>query len=128
MFTLFLGFTKSYSEINLSIMENQSETNTFTRKVLDDYSVQLLVQFISVTAACTILVYGMYTVAPQTIDLHGSSDLIFILPLVVYGIFRYLFLVFERSTGNDAAKEILNDWHILIVSLFWGISVLVMLS
>jgi 4-hydroxybenzoate polyprenyltransferase len=128
MITLFLGFTKRYSEINLSIMENQSKTNTVTRKVLDDYSVQLLSQFISVTSASTILAYGMYTVAPQTIALHGSSDLIFTLPLVTYGIFRYLFLVFKRSSGNDAAKEILNDWHILIVSLFWGISVLIILS
>jgi 4-hydroxybenzoate polyprenyltransferase len=128
MITLFLGFTKRYSEINLSIMENHSETNTFTRKVLDDYSVRLLDQFISVTAACTILAYGMYTVAPQTISLHGSSDLIFTLPLVVYGIFRYLFLVYQRSSGNDAAKEILQDWHMLMVSLSWGISVLIILT
>jgi hypothetical protein len=79
----------------------------------------MLEQFISVTAACTILSFGLYTVSPQTIALHGTENLIYTLPFVIYGIFRYLFLLHHKAKGNDTAKDLLTDWHLLVTVLAW---------
>ena len=117
MVTLFLGFSKRRSE--LLMLESSGESSNLTRKVLDDYSPAMLEQFISVTAACTILSFGLYTMSPQTIALHGTENLIYTLPFVIYGIFRYLFLLHHKAKGNDTAKDLLTDWHLLVTVLAW---------
>ncbi|MEQ5801233.1 hypothetical protein [Halomonas sp. H10-9-1] len=93
--------------------------NGLTRRVLDDYSPEMLEQFIAVTAACTIISYGLYTVSPKTVAIHGSDDLIVTLPFVVYGIFRYLFLLHRRAKGNDTAKDLVQDRHLLVTVAAW---------
>ncbi len=118
MITLFLGFAKRRAE--LLMLETTEEThNSLTRRVLDEYNPRMLDQFISVTAACTILAYGLYTVSPQTVALHGSDKLIYTLPFVVYGIFRYLYLLHQRAKGNDTAKELVQDGHLLVTVTAW---------
>lgn len=117
MVTLFLGFSKRRSE--LLMLESSGDSSNLTRKVLDDYSPAMLEQFISVTAACTILSFGLYTMSPQTIALHGTKNLIYTLPFVIYGIFRYLFLLHHKAKGNDTAKDLLTDWHLLVTVLAW---------
>ena len=117
MVTLFLGFSKRRAE--LLMLENSGDSSKLTRKVLNDYSPAMLEQFISVTAACTILSFGLYTMSPQTIALHGTEDLIYTLPFVIYGIFRYLFLLHHKAKGNDTAKDLLTDWHLLLTVLTW---------
>lgn len=117
MVTLFLGFSKRRAE--LLVLESSGADSNITRKVLDDYSPALLEQFIGITAACTILSFGLYTVSPQTIALHGTDDLIYTLPFVIYGVFRYLFLLHHKAKGSDTAKDLLTDWHLLITVVFW---------
>lgn len=117
MVTLFLGFSKRRAE--LLMLESSGDSSNLTRKVLDDYSPAVLEQFISVTAACTVLSFGLYTMSPQTIALHGTEDLIYTLPFVIYGIFRYLFLLHHKAKGNDTAKDLLTDWHLLLTVLAW---------
>ncbi|WP_445001100.1 decaprenyl-phosphate phosphoribosyltransferase [Halomonas mongoliensis] len=118
MVTLFLGFAKRRAE--LLMLEYTVELDRgLTRRVLDDYSPEMLEQFIAVTAACTILAYGLYTVSPQTVAVHGSDNLIYTLPFVVYGIFRYLFLLHRRAKGNDTAKDLVQDRHLLITVVAW---------
>jgi len=118
MVTLFLGFAKRRAEL-LMLESIEGANNGLTRRVLDDYSPQMLEQFISVTAACTIIAYGLYTVAPQTVEIHGSNNLIYTLPFVVYGIFRYLFLLHRRAKGNDTAKDLVQDHHLLLTVAGW---------
>lgn len=118
MVTLFLGFAKRRAEL-LMLEATEGANNGLTRRVLDDYSPEMLEQFIAVTAACTILAYGLYTVSPQTIAIHGSDHLIYTLPFVVYGIFRYLFLLHRRAKGNDTAKDLVQDRHLLITMVAW---------
>ena len=117
MVTLFLGFSKRRAE--LLMLENSDGNSTLTRKVLDDYSPAVLEQYISITAACTVLSFGLYTVSPQTIALHGTENLIYTLPFVIYGIFRYLFLLHHKAKGNDTAKDLLTDAHLLLTVLAW---------
>ncbi|WP_348815929.1 decaprenyl-phosphate phosphoribosyltransferase [Halomonas sp. H10-59] len=127
MVTLFLGFSKRRAEL-LMLESNENSSSRLARRVLDEYSPVMLEQFIAVTAACTVLSYGLYTVSPETIAMHGSDDLIYTLPFVVYGIFRYVYLLHHRSRGNDAAKDLLTDRHLLITVVFWVISTLWVLS
>lgn len=126
MVTLFLGFSKRRAE--LLMLENSDGSSNLTRKVLDDYSPAVLEQFISVTAACTVLSFGLYTMSPQTIALHGTEDLIYTLPFVIYGIFRYLFLLHNKAKGNDTAKDLLTDWHLLGTVLAWVVTTLWVLA
>ncbi|TWI54352.1 4-hydroxybenzoate polyprenyltransferase [Pseudomonas duriflava] len=127
MMTLFLGFAKRRAEL-LMFETTKGANNSFTRRVLDDYSHEMLEQFIAVTAACTIIAYGLYTVSPQTIAIHGSDNLIYTLPFVVYGIFRYLFLLHRRDKGNDTAKDLIQDRHLLLTIAAWVITTLWVLA
>ena len=127
MVTLFLGFAKRRAEL-LMIEATEGTNNGLTRRVLDDYSPEMLEQFIAVTAACTIIAYGLYTVSPQTVAIHGSNNLIYTLPFVVYGIFRYLYLLHRRAKGNDTAKDLVQDRHLLVTVVAWVFTTLWVLS
>jgi 4-hydroxybenzoate polyprenyltransferase len=118
MVTLFLGFAKRRAEL-LMLEAIEGANNGLTRRVLDDYSPQMLEQFIAVTAACTIMAYGLYTVSPETVAIHGSNNLIYTLPFVIYGIFRYLFLLHFREKGSDTAKDLVQDRHLLVTVVAW---------
>lgn len=126
MVTLFLGFAKRRAE--LLLMTSSGAAGGLTRRVLDDYSPAMLEQFIAITSACTIISYGLYTVAPQTVALHGSLNLIYTLPFVIYGIFRYLFLLHKQSKGNDTAGDLLADRHLLYTVVAWVAVVIGVLS
>ena len=79
----------------------------------------MLDQFITISAGAAIVSYSLYTVAPETVALHGSRYLIYTVPFVVYGIFRYLFLLHRRGGGGDPAAELLRDKHLLVAFLGW---------
>ncbi len=118
MITLFMGFSKRRAEL-LMLKGGDKQDQALTRRVLDDYSPIILEQYIAITAACTILSYGLYTVSPKTIQLHNTENLILTLPFVMYGIFRYIFLLHRHSKGNDTAKDLLQDPHLLITVILW---------
>lgn len=114
--TLFLGFCKRSSEIQQLERENQQQSS---RKVLENYNQALLNQLTSITATSAILSYGFYTVEESTILIHGTNQLIYTLPLVIYGIFRYLYLNQLHAKGTDTAKDLLTDKHLLFTGLLW---------
>lgn len=118
MITLFMGFSKRRAEL-LMLKGGDKQDQALTRRVLDDYSPIILEQYIAITAAGTILSYGLYTVSPKTIQLHNTENLIITLPFVIYGIFRYIFLLHRRSRGNDTAKDLLQDPHLLVTVILW---------
>ena len=118
MLTLFLGFAKRRSE--LVMLE---DSGTQHRKVLGDYNSALLDKMLGVTAACTMMSYGLYTVSTDTWEIHHSHNLIYTLPLVSYGIFRYLYLLHQNHVGSDPAREISRDSHLLAVVLLWVVAV-----
>jgi 4-hydroxybenzoate polyprenyltransferase len=126
MVTLFLGFAKRHSELDQAI--KKAPDGLSTRKVLDDYSPALVEQYMSISAACTILAYSLYTVAPETIARHGTSSLVFTVPFVVYGIFRYLYLLHSQRHGADASREILLDRHMMVSAGGWMGAVLSILA
>jgi hypothetical protein len=72
----------------------------------------------AISAAGAIVSYSLYTVSPDTIALHRTDKLIYTLPFVLYGFFRYVFVVHRRG-GEDPAWTLLTDAHMLVVGALW---------
>jgi 4-hydroxybenzoate polyprenyltransferase len=120
MLTLFLGFAKRRAEFTaLDVALSVPGTRVPQRPSLAGYSAGLLDRMVAITAAGTAIGYGFYTVAEQTILLHGTNKLILTLPFVLYGLFRYLFLVHRRGGGGDPAWELLHDVHLIAATVGW---------
>jgi 4-hydroxybenzoate polyprenyltransferase len=127
MVTLFLGFAKRRAE--LLMLENSHQTDPVSvRRVLNDYSPVVLDQLTSITAACTVLSYGLYTVSPDTVKAHGTYALFYTLPFIIYGVFRYLFLLHHHARGSDTAKDLLTDTHLMVTGLLWLVVTLSVLA
>lgn len=118
MLTLFLGFAKRRAELLAAENARQADRGR-ARRVLGDYSPAILDQFTGVTAACTVLSYGLYTVSAGPSRHEGTLGLFYTLPFVIYGIFRYLFLLHHLGRGNDTAKDLMQDRHLIATSLAW---------
>jgi 4-hydroxybenzoate polyprenyltransferase len=127
MLTLFLGFAKRRAEL-LALERAGVDDKALTRKVLDNYSPMVIEQFMAISAACTILTYSLYTVSPETVALHGTSALIYTVPFVVYGIFRYVLLLHLKDGGNDTARDLYSDPHLLVTVTVWISATLLVLN
>jgi 4-hydroxybenzoate polyprenyltransferase len=92
------------------------------RKVLDHYSLPLLDQMISVTTASTVLAYTLYTMSEQTIAKFGTEQLVYTVPFVVYGIFRYLYLVHIRKVGGSPETILMTDAPLIICIVLWALA------
>ncbi len=114
MLTLFLGFAKRRAELG-----DANAGKLEQRKVLRDYSAVLLDQMITVSAAGVIMSYSLYTLSAETIAKHGTTLLMLTVPFVIYGIFRYLFLLHQQKQGEDPAAEALQDPHLVVTVLLW---------
>jgi HAD superfamily hydrolase (TIGR01490 family) len=121
--TLFLGFTKRRSEL-LSL----GGDFIIHRKALLHYTAALLDNFIGICAAGAILSYSLYTMNPETARIHGTPNLIYTIPFVIYGMFRYLYLLHARHAGTDAARDLLRDAHLATAVLGWGAASFLLIS
>lgn len=123
MLTLFLGFAKRRAELYALVGHAGQQ-----RQVLADYDPVLLDALIGVCAAGAIVSYGLYTVSAETVALHGTAYLVYTVPFVIYGIFRYLFLLHRRGGGGDAAAALLKDFHLQAALSGWFVTVIVLLG
>lgn len=122
MVTLFLGFAKRRAEI-IALTEDK----VAHRKVLEHYSPVLLDKMIGITAACLVMSYSLYTMNQDTIRIHGTSNLIYTVPFVMYGVSRYIYLLHHQSCGGDPSHDLVRDPHLLIVVGAWMIATLGMI-
>ncbi len=76
---------------------------------------------ISVVTAATLVVYILYTVDSSTVNLVGSRALLLSVPFVVYGIFRYLYLVYHTESGGNPTDTVLSDVPLIITGVIWGL-------
>ena len=119
LLTIFLGFAKRRAELMVSATDGTNGANGASqRPVLDDYSPALLDTMMAISAAGVIVSYSLYTVSPDTIELHHTDKLIYTLPFVLYGMFRYIFLVHRRG-GEDPASTLLTDAHMIVTGAAW---------
>lgn len=122
MLSLFLGFSKRRAEL-----ARCGDGETPRRRVLADYGEKLLDGMIGVAATSAVLTYALYTVDPGTIRFHHTEDLIYTVPIVTYGIFRYLLLLYAGSSGEDASRELFRDPHLLVTLIVWVLTVAIIL-
>jgi 4-hydroxybenzoate polyprenyltransferase len=113
MLTLFLGFAKRRAEI----IATPSEVGQ--RKVLKNYGSIVLDEMIVISAAGVIVTYSLYTMSPETFKIQGTESLIYTVPFLIYGLFRYIYLLHHWKHGQDPARELLKDPHILGSILCW---------
>jgi len=119
MLTLFLGFGKRRAEfIAVNGAENPNG-GSGQRAALEGYSKTLLDVLIAVSVAGAAIGYAFYTVDADTIALHHTDRLIFTVPFVLYGLFRYLQVMYSRGGGGDPAWELLHDPHLMISTAGW---------
>ncbi len=118
-FALFLGFNKRRGE--LALLEGKIGG---TRKALAQYSPAMLQEFQAITTSGTILSYALYTVLGST----KSPWLLLTMPLVLYGIFRYIYLMDQKGEGAAPDETLLRDRPILLTCvLYLVVAVLVLL-
>lgn len=123
MVTLFLGFTKRRAEI-IALSEDKASH----RKVLEHYSPVLLDKMIGVTAAGLIMSYSLYTMNADTMRIHGTANLIYTVPFVMYGIFRYIYLLHHQSRGGDPSYDLVRDPHLFIVVGAWLLATILLIA
>ena len=97
------------------------------RPILAEYSAGLLDQMIAVVTASTVTAYALYTMSPETVAKFHTPLLPATLPFVLYGIFRYLYLLYRRQLGGNPTDIVLRDRALLLNSLLWLAVVLVLL-
>lgn len=114
LLSLFLGFSKRRNE--LTFLDKRADTH---RAVLSDYSPYFLDQMMSIVTASTVMSYALYTISPDTVAKFGTTHLIYTVPFVLYGIFRYLYLVHKREEGGNPSKLVLTDKPLLINIILW---------
>lgn len=89
------------------------------RPSLHEYSIELLNQLIAVVTAATAIAYAIYTIWPETVDKFHTRHLIYTVPFVVYGLFRYLYLVWRKEEGGNPSELLVSDLPLAIDVLLW---------
>ena len=97
------------------------------RAILAEYSAALLDQMIAVVTASTVTAYALYTMSPETVAKFHTALLPATLPFVLYGIFRYLYLLYQRHLGGNPSDAVLRDRALLLNTLLWMGSVLLII-
>ncbi len=114
LLSLFLGFSKRRHEI--MILENDANSH---RSVLEHYSPYFLDQMIGIVTASTVMSYALYTISEETVKKFGTSHLIYTVPFVLYGIFRYLYLVHKKEEGGNPTKLAVTDRPLMVNVILW---------
>jgi 4-hydroxybenzoate polyprenyltransferase len=115
---LFLALSKRRHELVLL-----ADHATSHRPILQEYTPYLLDQMISVVTASTLVAYAFYTVNPETVEKFHTNHLGLTLPFLLYGIFRYLYLVHQKEGGGSPAEMLLNDRPLLACVALWALAV-----
>ncbi|MBF0252768.1 MAG: decaprenyl-phosphate phosphoribosyltransferase [Candidatus Omnitrophica bacterium] len=112
--SVFLGAVKRRHEII-----EHPENAVSQRAVLSEYSTSFLDQLISISATLSIVFYGLYAVSSSIQERLGSSNMLYTVPLVIYGIYRFLFLAPVKELGGDPSEILLKDRSLMICILVW---------
>ena len=118
LLALFLALAKRRHEI-----VSLSDSATEHRRILAEYSPYLLDQMISVVTASCLTAYAFYTLSPETIRKYETDRLSWTIPFVLYGIFRYLYLVHQKEQGGSPTDILLTDRPLLLAVFLWAAAI-----
>ena len=122
LLSLFLALCKRRNEI-VVLAGGAAEHRT----TLGEYSLAFLDQAIALVTASTLIAYALYTMSPEVQSKLHSVHLPWTIPVVLYGLFRYLYLVYHQRLGGDPSRLLVSDRRLLISILVWGVVVLYLL-
>lgn len=122
LLALFLGFCKRRQE--LTSLGDEAAAH---RSVLASYTENFLDQMIAVVTASTVISYMLYAFSPDVADKLGTEYLGATVPFVLYGIFRYFYLVHVRGEGGRPARELLGDAPLVVNVLLYAAAVVIVL-
>src|SRR6267142_1039943 len=122
LLALFLALSKRRHELTLL-----ADGATGHRRILEEYSPYLLDQMVSVVTASTLVAYVSYATSAETAERLGTDRLGLTIPFVLYGIFRYLYLVHQKRGGGSPAEMLLTDRPLLACVALWTACVIVIL-
>jgi 4-hydroxybenzoate polyprenyltransferase len=120
--SLFLAFCKRRYE--LTSLENA----VGHRESLQEYSPILLDQLVGITAGGSVIAYAIYTIWPETVEKFGTSNLVYTVPLVLIGVMRYLYLVYNKQKGGSPSDLLLHERFLLFDVLAWIVLVIAILG
>lgn len=116
--SIFLAISKRRGELLLSTGYEAYDI----RPVLRDYDLPLMDQLMTIAAAGMAISYALYTVADRTVAIFGTENLIFTTVFVLFGIFRYIFLVRKKMTDDNPAHLLITDSAMVINIFAWFLS------
>jgi 4-hydroxybenzoate polyprenyltransferase len=122
LLALFLAFSKRRHELTML-----GEAAIGHRRILEEYTPYLLDQMVAVVTASTLIAYTVYATSPETAQRLGTSRLGLTIPFVLYGIFRYLYLVHQKRGGGSPAVLLIADRPLLACVALWAMSVALIL-
>jgi 4-hydroxybenzoate polyprenyltransferase len=122
LLALFLALSKRRHELTLL-----AEGATDHRRILEEYSPYLLDQMIGVVTSSTLIAYTVYATSTDTAARLGTTKLGLTIPFVLYGIFRYLYLVHQKRGGGSPAAMLLTDRPLLGCVALWAATVIALL-
>lgn len=121
-----LILTTMFLSLFLAVMKRRSELELYlpnsvdTRKVLAEYSTSFIDQMATVAAAGVIICYALYTVSSRTVTIFNTENLIYTTPFVVFGIFRYMYLVIKDNKGENTSIIMLTDVPMILNIIFYS--------
>ncbi|MCB9366157.1 MAG: decaprenyl-phosphate phosphoribosyltransferase [Calditrichaeota bacterium] len=117
LLSLFLALAKRRHEI--AILGDAAASH---RASLAAYSLTFIDQMLASLCAATIVAYSLYTISDDTFRHYGTRNLFWTLPFVVYGLFRYLYLIYNRGEGGDPSRLLVKDRGTLINVALWALT------
>jgi len=125
LLALFLALCKRRHEKVL--LDRSEEADPVTRHSLAQYNERLLDQLIAIVSGATLVCYALYTLWPDTVHKFGTDRLVYTVPFVIFGLFRYLDLVYRHERGDRPEHLLLSDWPLLLDIALYGATVLILL-
>jgi decaprenyl-phosphate phosphoribosyltransferase len=120
--SLMLGFGKRRHELEYLGLKAQSHRNS-----LKEYDKPFLDMLIMASTSITIISYALYTMDPDVTRKFGTEGLIYTVPFVLYGLFRYLHLVHSKGKGGKPQEVVVNDPGIIITVVLWFILIILLI-
>jgi len=120
LLALLIGFGKRRHELVLL-----KEGASGHRQALEQYNLALLDHILSVVTSSTLVAYALYTFSAP--NLPSNNTMMLTIPFVLYGIFRYLYLIHVKELGGAPEEIVLSDLALQASILLWGASVVVVM-
>ncbi|HOA96357.1 decaprenyl-phosphate phosphoribosyltransferase [Acetivibrio saccincola] len=118
LLSLFLGFSKRRNE--LTVLQEDADSH---RKILKEYSLEFIDNMLSIVTASTVMAYSLYTFSSNSENYYMMATI----PFVLYGIFRYQYIIYQKQEGGSPEETVLSDVPLMINILLWVVTSIIIL-